>query len=73
MSDRGYQLCEYEGDAFTWKRCEVAACENLVCHGLSETFCFVHAPGKPAVKKLLLDATTGVYEDGRPLVETTSI
>jgi hypothetical protein len=54
MSDRG--SVEYEdddGNTFLWKRCEVPACENMICHRLSPVYCWPHAMsgGAPVAKR----------------------
>ena len=56
MADRGSDLYDYEGRIFEWKRCEVPGCENNVCIGLSDKFCYPHTSGNKHVKRMKLDA-----------------
>ena len=42
MADRGGEWFEYEGDTFWWRRCEVAHCENFICVGRSDKWCWPH-------------------------------
>lgn len=50
---RGYELWEYEGHVFWWKRCEIPNCPNLVCHGRSERFCYPHSDSGETVEQLI--------------------
>lgn len=35
-------------DAFHWPFCQVDACENRICFGVSDKFCHPHSGGKTA-------------------------
>lgn len=53
MMDRGGEWFDDGERAFWWKRCEVPACENFVCHRLSPVYCWPHAMsgGAPVTKR----------------------
>lgn len=40
---RGYQEFEEEdGRTFSWPRCEITECPNMVCLGVSQSLCYPH-------------------------------
>jgi hypothetical protein len=58
---------EDETGRFVWPFCTVEGCENRICRGISDRYCFPHAPGNEHVKRMKIDA-----QRGTPLSELAS-
>lgn len=54
---RGSDLIDYgDGQDILWHRCEMTACENGVCIGLSKSLCYPHGLELGAFTKEQFDA-----------------
>lgn len=47
VGPKGSETFSCEGDDWEWAHCHFGACENFVCHRLSDIHCWVHADGQP--------------------------
>lgn len=48
VGPKGSEVFSCDGmDDWEWARCHWGACENFVCHRLSDIHCWVHADGQP--------------------------